>query len=286
MSFKKIQYEQSSGVVLQVEKESTGFIPFQVTTGGANTQGTFDVGGNLTVLGSGNFEVENGTSIFGGAVTFADTTTFNSTANFTSTVTFSTNPTGLVPDTRSVFTSGGLTGGGNLTTNRTLQIASLGVTTGKINSGAVTTAKINDGAVTTVKINDGAVSYDKLATSAAVRIDQALANGYNITTNTITGVNIPTYVGGGTLNFTFPGFSGGSDYSRIVQASIRVIQSGSTTYYSGDAANSVASPPIPGCFWGLNTSSGYLFVEFNSGGKFDSASFNNATIVVTAMYIS
>lgn len=65
----------------------------------------------------------------------------------------------------SITGSDGLSGGGNLTTSRTIIIADLGVTTAKLDDEAVTTAKIADVNVTTAKIADGAVTGVKLEDS-------------------------------------------------------------------------------------------------------------------------
>lgn len=59
--------------------------------------------------------------------------------------------------TISISAGTGLTGGGDLTTNRTISIKSGGVGATQLASNAVTTAKIKDGAVTSAKIADGTI---------------------------------------------------------------------------------------------------------------------------------
>ena len=108
----------------------------------------------------------------------------------------------VVPNDRTITAGTGLTGGGDLTTNRTIsiadggvgttQLADLAVTTGKINdlavtttkiaANAVTTEKVNDKAVTTAKINDKAVTTDKIA-DLAVTGDKI--SGWTITADKI-----------------------------------------------------------------------------------------------------
>lgn len=67
-------------------------------------------------------------------------------------------------DKTTTITAGtGLSGGGDLSTNRTLSIASSGVTATQLASNAVTTSKIADSAVTSAKIGAGQVTAAKLS---------------------------------------------------------------------------------------------------------------------------
>lgn len=59
----------------------------------------------------------------------------------------------------------GLTGGGNLSANRTIGIKNSGVGTTQLADGSVTTAKIADGAVTSAKIADGTIAIGDLNSS-------------------------------------------------------------------------------------------------------------------------
>jgi hypothetical protein len=93
----------------------------------------------------------------------------------------------------SISSGTGLTGGGDLSSDRTISIANGGVnttqlansavTTNKINNSAVTTNKINDSAVTTNKINDSAVTTSKIADDAVT--SEKLATNITIEGNLI-----------------------------------------------------------------------------------------------------
>lgn len=60
-----------------------------------------------------------------------------------------------VDQSRTVTGTGSLTGGGDLTANRTLDVANGGISTAKIADAGVTTAKIADGAITAGKVASG-----------------------------------------------------------------------------------------------------------------------------------
>lgn len=82
--------------------------------------------------------------------------------------------------TISVTGSDGLSGGGNLTTSRTIIIADLGVTTAKLADLSVTTAKIAAKAVTTAKIDDAAVTGTQLETISGVAGTHALPTSITV----------------------------------------------------------------------------------------------------------
>jgi hypothetical protein len=77
----------------------------------------------------------------------------------------------------------GLTGGGDLTANRTISIADSGVATAKIADAAVTTAKIADSNVTTAKIADDAVTAAKIADGAVVLPGEFTGSNQNNSAN-------------------------------------------------------------------------------------------------------
>lgn len=98
--------------------------------------------------------------------------------------------TGAVPNTRSVSAGTGLTGGGNLTTNRTLAVV-YGTTAGTVAQGndarLSDTRTPTDNTVGTAKIVDGAVTVAKLAaevgTTIQGMIDTSVLAAQRITVN-------------------------------------------------------------------------------------------------------
>lgn len=68
--------------------------------------------------------------------------------------------------TITISVSGGLTGGGDLSANRTVSIADGGISNAKIADGSVSNGKIADGAVNVSKLADGNVTTSKIANSS------------------------------------------------------------------------------------------------------------------------
>ena len=95
----------------------------------------------------------------------------------------------VVPNSRTITGTDGLTGGGDLTANRTISIAANGVTTAKIADSNVTTAKIAGSAVTDAKIASNAVTTAKIAGSAVT--DAKIASNA-VTTAKIADANVTT----------------------------------------------------------------------------------------------
>lgn len=91
-----------------------------------------------------------------------------------------TQDTLLVPKTTQVATGTGLTGGGDLTTNRTIGIAVGGVTNTLLAISSVTTDKIADANVTTAKIADSAVTPAKLSQKLTQGTAQNSTSGTSI----------------------------------------------------------------------------------------------------------
>jgi len=112
-----------------------------------------------------------------------------------------------VVQARQVIAGTGLTGGGDLSADRTISIAAGGVgttqladdavTTGKIAAGAVGTTDIADSAVTSAKIADGTIVDADINTSAAIAPTKISGTAV-VQARTITGVNSLT--GGGDLS--------------------------------------------------------------------------------------
>lgn len=128
-------------------------------------------------------------------------------------------------DARTVSAGTGLTGGGAISTNPTISIASGGVGTTQLASNAVTTVKITDSNVTTVKIADANVTAAKLdgAQTGSAPIFGARAWGQvannGFTTTLTAGGNIASVsrVGTGAVTITFTTALPNANYAAIVQ---------------------------------------------------------------------
>ncbi len=95
----------------------------------------------------------------------------------------------LLSGARLIDTTGGLTGGGDLSADRSLSIADDGVTSIKLADDAVTSAKIAADAVTELKLLAGAVATDKLADDAVTKAKlnaDVFATGAAVNTGTET----------------------------------------------------------------------------------------------------
>jgi hypothetical protein len=103
----------------------------------------------------------------------------------------------LVPKTRKVDAGNGLTGGGDLSEDRTISMGTPGNITST--STSATTANshthlLADNAVTAAKIDDGAVTTDKIATDAVTttKINNLAVTSEKLTSNAVTAVKIAT----------------------------------------------------------------------------------------------
>lgn len=162
-------------------------------------------GGNVTM--SGNASAVNGTfsgtlgvtgvatlsgnTTVGGTLGVTGAATFSSTGSFTGAVTASTAPTvgGHLTNktyvdaqgatkantTTTITGTGSLTGGGDLSANRTIDVAAGGIGATQLATNAVTTVKITDLNVTTAKIADANVTTAKIADAniTAAKLDGA-----------------------------------------------------------------------------------------------------------------
>jgi hypothetical protein len=80
---------------------------------------------------------------------------------------------GFAADTITITAGTGLSGGGDLTANRTISVSSGGISAAQLASDAVTTIKILDSNVTTAKIADLNVTTGKLADSSVTNAKMA-----------------------------------------------------------------------------------------------------------------
>ena len=122
----------------------------------------------------------------------------------------------------------GITGGGDLSANRSLGIANGGVTATQLASDAVTTVKILDANVTTAKILDANVTDVKLASKFIKSADNI-----NYLTKE---VSVEDWDMDATTSFSFP--HGLPDHDKIVSVSIQIFDdTGTTTIYYLNSRN-------------------------------------------------
>ena len=149
------------------------------------------------------------TKIAGTAITAADTGTVTDTMLAGSITPAKVTGTAVV-QARTITAGTGLTGGGDLSANRTIAIAAGGVGTTELANDAVTTGKIATGAVGTTDLADLAVTGAKIA-NATITVDKLVAAagyaplGYddsavNVTMNPL----IPVYEFTATATATLP----------------------------------------------------------------------------------
>jgi hypothetical protein len=119
-----------------------------------------------------------------------------------------------VGNTRAINTTAPLSGGGDLSADRTIVLNDLGVSAAKLAPDAVTTAKILDSNVTTAKILDANVTLAKMANVATSRLIGRVTAGTGVP-EALTGTQATTLLdavtsglkglapasGGGTANF-------------------------------------------------------------------------------------
>ncbi len=101
------------------------------------------------------------------AATSATAAAGSATAAATSASNAAATLAGAVPNTRAVNTGTGLTGGGDLTADRTLSIAASGVGATQLANDAVTNAKLTNMAANTIKGNNTGATGDPVDLTAA-----------------------------------------------------------------------------------------------------------------------
>lgn len=143
---------------------------------------------------------------------------------------------GKVDTTRTISTSTGLTGGGDLSANRTISVA----------SGGIDTTQLADEAVTTAKIEDAAVTPAKLSQKLTRGTDQATTSGTSKDFDTI-----PSWATKITVVFNDVSLTSNGDIA------VQIGDSGGleTTGYTSSCTNS---------FSGTTLTSGYLVRMSNS----------------------
>jgi hypothetical protein len=143
---------------------------------------------------------------------------------------------GKVDSTRTITAGTGLTGGGDLSANRTLSIS----------NGGVGSTQIADNAVTTAKINNGAVTPAKLAEPLTVGTAQATTSGTTKDYDTI-----PSWVHRITIVFNNVSLTSNGDLA------VQIGDSGGleTTGYTSSGTN---------LFTGTTLTTGYLIRMSNS----------------------
>lgn len=176
-----------------VDTVAANYVPL---AGGTMT-GTLVLPANGLNVGTGQLQVSAGNVSMSGNATVSGTlgvtgaATFSSTGSFTGNVTASTAPTlgGHLTNktyvdaqdatkantTTTITGTGSLTGGGDLSANRTIDVAAGGIGATQLATNAVTTIKITDLNVTTAKIADSAVTTAKIADAniTAAKLDGA-----------------------------------------------------------------------------------------------------------------
>ena len=146
----------------------------------------------------------------------------------------------------------GLTGGGDLTANRTISVASAGITSSMLASNSVVTAAITDANVTTAKIADGAITPAKLngAQSGSAPIYGARAwVAFSVSGGvpTIYGsANIASVVKASSGKFTVTFTTGPGSTSYAVNATF---YSASGSLPAGVAATNKTSSSVQLVFW-------------------------------------
>lgn len=135
-----------------------------------------------------------------------------------------------VDPSRAINTGTGLSGGGDLSANRTISIANGGVSTTQLADGAVSEAKIATGAVATAKIADGAVTPAKLSQKLTQATAQTSGSSIDFT-------GIPSWAKKITVMFSGVSWNG----SGIPQVRLGTSGGVETTGYAG-ASNDGGTP--------------------------------------------
>lgn len=198
--------------------ESATYINGLVTTNPPGSDPLSDADGHLRLLKS---TIKTTFPNITGAVTVTQAQLNNITnavqkdgsVNMTGALTLSGDPTSdlhavpkqyVAAKSTTITGTDGLAGGGDLSDNRTLNIADGGVSTAKIADSAVTTAKIADTAITTAKITDANVTPAKLSQPLTLGTAVATTSG-----NSVEFTGIPSWAKRITVMFQGVSTSGG-----------------------------------------------------------------------------